>query len=772
MQHCSPQTSTSLLLACGIVALACWLEASQSGSVAQATLLDNIHWTLSFSLAAWLAWRSVGVAEPDLVPVRRMLALGLISLAIGQLIWDVQAYLNWTPFPAPSDLFFLPVAPLVLLAFWFRMRQQLSAASRRALMLDIAGFALAASVLTLTLYLPRAGESSPWQLLVLCAYPVLYLTAAVAGLMMQLHLRQRWTWRWAAIWLGLFGFGLTWMLWNLMVLSERIEPGSLVGLSFSLLALLLCWGFTGWRPQSDSSASFDRLCEGVLRQLPLLMVVIGALAVGLLLLGGTVPAVARKPLVGAGLLVLIFAVVRQTQQLGERDRMLAAERVVAESQARLSHMAHHDALTGLPNLMLLRDRVQHEILSAQRHGSKLALMFVDLDHFKEVNDTLGHAAGDALLCEVAVRLQALLRGIDTVCRQGGDEFCVVLAEVEAVPDVVQVAEKMMAALRQPIRVAGQDLALSMSVGVALYPDDAADFASLLRCADTAMYRAKAAGRCAYRFYDARMNVEASERMRVRSQLALALERGELSLHWQPQIELATGHVSGAEALLRWQSAELGSVSPAVFIPLAEDSGLIVDIGRWVLQQACQHLAAWRRTGLALPCVAVNLSVLQFRSGNLEHQVLEALRSAGLSPSDLELEITESVLMVDPDTVISTMRRLADLGVSLAIDDFGTGYSSLSYVRRLRASKLKIDRSFVNEVLDEEGSAPIVRAVIEMASALGWTVIAEGVETEAQRDFLRANRCAEGQGYLFGKPMAAADFEAWLRARSQGPVELR
>lgn len=765
LRNRSPQTGTGLLLACGIVVMACWADAAQSSSASRATLLENVHWTLAYSLAAWLSWRSVAQAEPAMEPVRRLIALGLVSLALGQLVWDLQAYLDWTPFPAPSDLLFLPVAPLILLAFWRQMRRQLPLAVRRGVLLDIGGFAMGASALTLTLYLPRAGDSSEFQLLVLCAYPVLFWTAAAAGLVMQLHLRQRWNRRWNAIFIGLLGFGLTWMLWNLMVLSEHIEPGSLVGLSFSLLALLLCWGALGWTPQTDASASFDRLCEGTLRQLPLVMVAMGSAAVGLLLLGGAVPPAARQPLIGAGVAVMLFAVLRQTQQLGERDRLLAAERVAAESQAQLAHMAHHDALTGLPNLALLRDRVQQEIAAAQRHGHKIALMFVDLDHFKEVNDSLGHAAGDALLCEAAARLQGLLRAGDTVCRQGGDEFTIVLGEVAALQDVVQVAEKVMAASRLTARVGGQELSLSLSVGVAIYPDDAADFASLLQCADTAMYRAKAAGRGAYRFYDARMNAEAAERMRVRSQLARALERGELSLHWQPQIELASGRVSGAEALLRWQSAELGAVSPAVFIPLAEDSGLIVEIGAWVLHEACRQAAAWRSQGLPLPRAAVNLSVLQFRRGDLEHQVLEALRSSGLAPEVLELEITESVMMVDPDTVLASVDRLVAQGVALVIDDFGTGYSSLSYVRRLRASKLKIDQSFVRELQQQEGSAAIVRAVIEMAQALGWRVIAEGVETEAQRDFLLAHRCAYAQGYLFGRPMPAEAFEAWLRSQA-------
>jgi len=441
---------------------------------------------------------------------------------------------------------------------------------------------------------------------------------------------------------------------------------------------------------------------------------------------------------------------------------------VAESRAQLEHQALHDALTGLPNLSLLRDRAELAMAGAARTRHKVALMFIDLDQFKEVNDTLGHAAGDALLKHLAAELQAQLRQADTVARQGGDEFCIVLPGVNDASEVTAVAEKVMALSRRSILVDGHDLPLHMSVGIALFPDDAADFDSLMQAADTAMYRAKSAGRKGYRFYDAAMNAESLARMQLRSGLARALERGELSLHYQPQVDLATGRIEGVEALMRWQSAELGRVSPAQFIPVAEDSGLIVEMGAWALLEACRQGATWQAMGLPPLRMAVNISVLQFRRGRLDEQVTEALALTGLPPECLELELTESVLMQEQDTVIATLDRLAALGIGLAIDDFGTGYSSLSYLKRLRVRKLKIDQSFVRDATESAADAGIVRAVVQMADALGLSTLAEGVETEAQRDLLLDCGCTSAQGYLFAKPLTADDLTDLMRQRPDEP----
>jgi diguanylate cyclase (GGDEF)-like protein len=753
------------LLASTAVVLVAWTMAAVQPRSAWAPILDSVHWTSAFCVAAWLAWRSARSATGIVRRVKARFATGLILLALGQLLWDLLNFIGWNPFPGIPNLLYLLLSPCFVLGFAAMVGDQMPASQWRSAALDVAGFGLAVLAFTLALYLPHADRCTTLQFVVLTAYPVFLFSAAAAGVVVQLHLRQRPTPATLAVLAGLVGYGGLWMAWDLAFLDNELRSGAGMNLMFSVLALLLGWGAARWERAHDASAKYDRLCEALLRQIPLAMVAFTSAAVGFIVLGVGVTREARTPLLALCSLVFFCAVVRQTQQLLDRDRLLNAERAVAEGQAKLQHLAHHDPLTGLPNRMLLRDRVTQALANAVRRQEKVALLFIDLDQFKEVNDTLGHAIGDALLCHVADEFIKVLREQDTVCRQGGDEFAVVLTDVDSVDSVSHAVERIMTLSNSRASIKGHELPMSMSLGIAMFPKDGHDFDGLMQCADTAMYRAKSSGRNAYRFYDAQMNVEASERSRLRWLLAHAIERGELHLHFQPYFNLPTGELAGVEVLLRWASAELGNVGPDQFIPVAEDGGQIVEIGAWVLRQSCFQAAAWLRQGLALPRVSVNLSVLQFRHGDLVPQVAEALGTSGLPAHQLELEITESVLMRETDKVLATADRLKQLGVRLAIDDFGTGYSSLAYLQRLSVHKLKIDKSFVRDALGSKSTAGIVRAIVEMARALEVEVVAEGIETEAQRAFLEGAQCAMGQGYLFARPMPAEQFEAFLRARA-------
>jgi diguanylate cyclase (GGDEF)-like protein len=757
--------ATRTILASALVVLVAWTLAAAHPTSDWAWALDSFHWTCAFCAAAWLAWRSARAATGLLRRVRSRFALGLILLASGQLTWDLLSWVGWNPFPGIPNLLYLAPSPCFVLGFAAMVGDQMPGSQWRSAVLDVAGFGLAVLAFTLALYLPHADRRSVLEFAVLTAYPAFLFSAAAAGVVVQLHLRQRPTASTLAVVGGLVGYGALWMGWNLAFLENQLRSGASMNLMFSVLALLLGWGSVGWAPARDTSARWDRLCEGLLRQIPLAMVAFTAAAVGFIVLGVGVTAQARTPLLALCAIVFLCAIVRQTQQLRDRDSLLTAERAVAEGQAKLQHLAHHDPLTGLPNRTLLRDRVTQALAIASRRQVKVALMFIDLDQFKEVNDTLGHATGDALLCHVAAEFMQILREEDTVCRQGGDEFAIVLTDVDSAADAARAVERVMLLSNRRAAINGHELPMSMSVGIAMFPKDGNDFESLMQCADTAMYRAKASGRNAYRFYDPQMNVEASERSRLRWLLAHAIERDELHLHFQPFFQLRGGELAGAEVLLRWNSGELGNVGPDQFIPVAEDGGQILEIGAWVLRRACAQAADWLRRGLALPGVAVNLSILQFRHGDLVRQVADALRESGLPPHRLELEITESVLMRDTDKVLATADRLKALGVRLAIDDFGTGYSSLAYLQRLSVNKLKIDQSFVRCALDSKSTTAIVRAIIEMARALELEVVAEGIETEDERAFLEGAQCAMGQGYLFARPMPADQFEAFLAART-------
>jgi len=433
------------------------------------------------------------------------------------------------------------------------------------------------------------------------------------------------------------------------------------------------------------------------------------------------------------------------------------------AQARIQRLAHFDPLTGLPNRALLNDRVNHDLSSAQRHHAQVVVMFVDLDHFKNVNDTLGHRVGDALLIAVANRLKSAVREVDTVSRQGGDEFVLILPDTHA-DGASHVAEKLLEAVAQPYQVEGFELTVTLSIGIALYPGDGADFESLSKCADAAMYRAKHDGRNTYRFFTPEMQARSAHNLHMENALRRALERNQLLLHYQPQISLHDNRLVGVEALLRWQHPDLGMIAPADFIPLAEESGQILPIGEWVLRSAARQLKAWMDAGLVPMVMAVNLSAVQFRHPHLPELVTQILDEEKLAPQYLELELTEGVAMEDAPAAIAVMGRLHARGIRMSIDDFGTGYSSLSYLKRFKVHRLKIDQSFVRGINQDPEDRAIVSAIISLAGSLGLLTIAEGVETEEQLAFLREQGCDEVQGFHFSKPTPSDEFEAYVRAQ--------
>ena len=432
-----------------------------------------------------------------------------------------------------------------------------------------------------------------------------------------------------------------------------------------------------------------------------------------------------------------------------------------QATAQMTYMAEHDFLTGLPNRSLLTDRLAQSIALAQRHGNRVALMYLDLDHFKHINDSLGHAVGDQLLQSVAKRLQECIRHSDTVCRQGGDEFVVLLAEVEAVRDAALAAEKLIGAMAEPYLIGGHRLHVTLSIGISLYPDDGKDVEALVRNADTAMYHAKKNGRNNYEVFTPEMNVRAVARRSVEVALHHALDQRELMLHYQPKVNLETGAITGAEALLRLQRSDHELVYPAQFVSIAEDCGLILPIGKWVLREACRQTAAWLQAGLDMGQIAVNVSAVEFHSKDFLAGVRAILNDTGLDPRHLELELTESGLMQDIEPTTAILHALKDLGVQIAVDDFGTGYSSLSYLRRFPIDTLKIDQSFVQDIHGDTEEAIIVSAIIAMGKSLKLRVVAEGIETRPQLTFLQSQRCAEGQGFFFSRPVVAEEFAALL-----------
>jgi diguanylate cyclase (GGDEF)-like protein len=443
--------------------------------------------------------------------------------------------------------------------------------------------------------------------------------------------------------------------------------------------------------------------------------------------------------------------------------------ITQRKQAELYYLAHYDSLTGIPNRMLLGDRLDQACRDAKRKERLVALLFIDVDRFKQINDSLGHSVGDGVLRKVVERLKASARGADTVARLGGDEFVILMEDLADPGDVDMVAQRLVDSMRIPIELLGHSLVATVSVGSAIYPSDDTEISPLLAKADAAMYQAKAGGRDRFCKYSSDITMYNPARMSLENDLRGAIERNELLLHFQPQVDIISQEIRGVEALVRWQHPQRGLVSPGQFIPIAEDSGLIVPLGEWVLREAFRQMREWKELDLPPLRMSINISALQFRQGSLLSFLADQLVTYDIDPRYVELELTESVLMHNMDEVLQTLKEIKALGVSLAIDDFGTGFSSLSYLRRFPIDRLKIDQSFVRDIECTPANESIARAIVGLANSLSLDIVAEGIETPAEMAVLEHMQCTEGQGYLFAKPLSAKDVVIWFASHRKNHV---
>jgi diguanylate cyclase (GGDEF)-like protein len=458
---------------------------------------------------------------------------------------------------------------------------------------------------------------------------------------------------------------------------------------------------------------------------------------------------------------------RRTRELTRTNESLEKQIAIRkQAEKSLKHLAHHDTLTNLPNRLLLDARMEHAITHARRKQSRLALLFLDLDNFKHINDSLGHMTGDRLLQQVTRRLLSITREDDTIARLGGDEFVLLMEEVKDTADIISLAQKILDKLNERFEINGQSIFVGCSIGISLYPEDGDSAETLLKNADAAMYRTKDEGRNSYNFYTREMTASAYDRITLEGSLRRAIEQDELTVYYQPQKSLTTDRYVGLEALVRWHHPEHGILPPGRFLPVAEATGLIVPLGNWVLKSACRQMVEWQRTGLPIDTVSVNLAGKQIRRDDLVESIASALDETGCRPEWLELEVTEGFIMSEIHASIDALRQLRDMGIKLAIDDFGTGYSSLSYLKKLPINRLKIDRSFVQDLADDNDDAAIVKAIVSLGHSLQLEIIAEGVETPYQEDFLRQLGCEMGQGYLYSQPLPSAQIEVLVRNHNQ------
>jgi diguanylate cyclase (GGDEF)-like protein/PAS domain S-box-containing protein len=851
-------------------------------------LLDNLHWTTGNATAAALAWLGYAQSSGAERAARRWFFAGLAGYFVGQVLFNAQVYFGWNPFPAPSDLFYLMLAPGCILGLAAALRLQLPKSNHHVTVLDTAMLSIAILTLTLTVYLPRSGDIGLLSLSVMTAYPVVLLTAACFGILMVLHLRPRLEWPWMLFQIGLGLQGLVWMWWNAQALSGTTVDGSLLNELFSVASIVIGVSAMRWRMVPSDNKRYEKLCEGMLRMLPLVAVVIAALAVVLALSSSSIFPALRDAVEIAAIAVIMIAALRQSLMLNEHERLLEAEKAVAESrrllqivmdtvpaaifwkdrdlryiggnatfardagmattsdlvgkddfqlawkefaqsyraddqqvidsgvaklafeeqiakpdgslvwirtskvplcdhknenigilgvysditvqknaEAEIHALAFYDPLTGLPNRRLLLERIRHSIASGIRHHNHGAILFLDLDNFKTLNDTRGHDIGDQLLIEVANRLQACVRDGDTVARLGGDEFIIMLEGLsediqQAAAQADGVAQKILESIRRPISLQGFEHHGSISIGIILFRGQGLSEDELLKHADTAMYEAKSSGRDTLRFFDPDMQSKLDARMEMEADLRRALTEQQFELYFQPQV-YHDRRIIGAEALLRWKHPESGMVPPLEFIQLTEETGLILPIGEWVLETACACLEAWEGDAPTRDLyLSVNVSARQFRQPDFVEQVRGTLARIGCDPRMLKLELTESMVLENVQDTSRKMQALKEIGVRFSMDDFGTGYSSLSYLTALPFDQLKIDQSFVRNIGVKFTDEVIIQTIIGMGNNLGMQVIAEGVETEVQRAFLELHGCPACQGYLFGKPVPLAEFEKSLR----------
>lgn len=430
----------------------------------------------------------------------------------------------------------------------------------------------------------------------------------------------------------------------------------------------------------------------------------------------------------------------------------------ANAEQKIRHLAYHDALTGLPNRTLFMDRIDQAISRAQRERGKFAILYIDIDHFKVINDSMGHAAGDHLLNIVSQRLTGILRKTDTIARLGGDEFTIIIEDLEAAETVALVAKNILTTLDKPIKILEKEVHITGSIGIALYPQDGDTFGTLLKNSDTAMYKAKELGRQTFQFYEHEMSLKAMRRLDLENQIRLALKNEQFLVYYQPKVNLVTGQVQGMEALVRWQHPEKGLIAPNDFIPIAEETGLIIQIDEWVMHTACQQFKVWKAAGYSIDNLSVNISVRHFKEGGLLKHCKKVIETTGVSPEYIEIELTESALVDNNKNAKEILDEIHEMGIHIALDDFGTGYASMSYLKEFPFDTVKLDRSFVQGVPDDREDTAIVKAMIQLAQALNLNVVAEGVETELQKQFLTDHGCPYGQGFLWSKPVDAEEFE--------------
>ncbi|MGV3581476.1 MAG: putative bifunctional diguanylate cyclase/phosphodiesterase [Methylophilus sp.] len=724
------------------------------------SLFDNLKWTISSGAATYFAWVGVRHANRNQREYRQWFLLGIASYFFGQIFWDFQIAFHRNPFPAISDLFYMLLGPCCLIGLLKALNANLDKAKKTAVILDISMITISVIAVTLSIYLSRELTGTLLQKVFLVTYPIGLLSAASVALLIHPFLRLKPSWPVAIFCIGLLIEGIIWMQWNVYTLKGQREAGSLLNHMFSVSDLLIGLGTMGWTIHISHHSRLNYVYHQIQRAIPLVAMIAGVVTIAMIFFETIVPIV-RYIALCASLAIIVLAVIRQSLLLADSERLIEADKQVIETNQRYEYLANHDMLTGLPNRRLFEARLAQAIDSATTGKYALALVYIDIDRFKTVNDSLGHVIGDSLLVEIVKRLNARLKLEHTFSRFGGDEFAVIVEKVDDKSDVESIAQEVTDLLAKPFLINDtQEIIVGASLGISLFPTDAKDAVQLVRNADSAMYHAKENGRNHYEFYTSDLTVRANKRLLLESQLRQAIQKSQFVLHYQPVVEYSLSDnqtkVEAVEALIRWNRQPSELVMPNEFIRCAEDIGFILPIDRWVLSKACQQLAEWDAQGLSKINISVNISPNQFHDVTFLESLQLTLEKSGIAPERLTLEITEGAIMEQEEYAVETLRAIKAIGVRISIDDFGTGHSSLAKLKRLPLDELKVDRAFVGDIPKNKDDRLIASTIVAMAKALSLQVVVEGVETSEQLAFFAKAKCDRYQGYYFSKPVPPED----------------
>lgn len=724
------------------------------------SLFDNLKWTISSGAATYFAWMGVHHANQNQREYRQWFLVGVASYFFGQILWDFQIAFHWNPFPAISDLFYMLLGPCCLIGILKALNANLDKVKKTAVILDISMITISVIAVTLSIYLSRELTGTLLQKVFLVTYPIGLLSAASVALLIHPFLRLKPSWPMVIFCVGLLIEGIIWMQWNVYTLKGQHEAGSLLNHMFSVSDLLIGLGAMGWTVHISHHSRLNHVYHQIQRAIPLVAMIAGVLTIAMIFFETIVPIV-RYIALCASLAIIVLAVIRQSLLLADSERLIEADKLMIEANQRYEYLANHDMLTGLPNRMLFEARLAQAIDSATIGKYALALVYIDIDRFKTVNDSLGHVIGDSLLVEIVKRLNARLKLENTFARFGGDEFAVIVERVDDKGVVEAIAQEVTDLLAKPFLINDtQEIIVGASLGISLFPIDAKDAVQLVRNADSAMYHAKENGRNHYEFYTSDLTIRANERLLLESQLRLAIQKSQFVLHYQPVVEYSLSDnqtkVEAVEALIRWNRQPSEMVMPNEFIRCAEEIGFILPIDRWVLSTACQQLAEWDAQGLSKINISVNISPNQFHDVTFLESLQLILEKSGIAPERLTLEITEGAIMEQEEHAVETLRAIKAIGVRISIDDFGTGHSSLAKLKRLPLDELKVDRAFVGDIPKNKDDRLIASTIVAMAKALSLQVVVEGVETSEQLAFFAKAKCDRYQGYYFSKPVPPED----------------